>query len=351
MAMTIVEAQTWVSVGVDTHRDNHVAAVLDERGGQLGVESFSASTAGYQRLERWALGFGAIDAVGVEGSGSWGAGLARHLIAAGHRVVDVDRPDRKTRRRDGKSDTIDAIAAASAVQAGTATGTPKARTGTVEALRVLRIVSRSAMKARTQAANQLHALVATAPDELRSELRALKLPALVARCVGFRPGDLCDPTQATKKALRTLARRHQTLTVEIDDHKTDEAALVAATPTGARLLALYGVGPDTAGQLLVTAGDNPQRLATESSFAHLCGVAPLPASSGTTTRHRLNRGGDRQANCALYRIVLVRLSHDPRTRHYMQRRTEQGHTTKEIIRCLKRYVAREIHLQLTQQTP
>ena len=263
-------------------------------------------------------------------------------------MVEVDRPDRKTRRQRGKSDPIDAEAAARAVQAGTACGTPKARSGRIEAIRALRVARRSAIKARSQAAHQLHSLVSTAPDELRDQLRNLRVAQLVELAARFRPGDPADPAQAAKTALRSIARRYQHLSVEIDDLDAILDPLVADTaPT---LVALNGVGTDVAGQLLVTAGDNPERLRSDAAFSHLCGASPIPASSGRTHRHRLNRGGDRAANAALYRIVLCRLRWDPRTRHYMERRTKEGLSKPEIIRCLKRYIAREIHRELARLT-
>jgi transposase len=346
MAMTtLADGQGRVTVGIDTHGDVHVAAVLDERGRLLGTESFPTTSKGHRQLERWVSGFGVIEAVGIEGTGAWGAGVARHLTGRGYRVIEVDRPDRSTRRRRGKSDTIDAEAAARAVQAHTATSTPKTRTGRIEAIRALRVARRSAIKARSQAANQLHGLVSTAPDVLRDELRRLRLAALVATAARFRPGDPGDPVQATKTALRSIARRYQHLTAEIADLDTTLDPLVAETAPN--LIALPGVGTDVAGQLLVTAGDNPDRLHSEAAFAHLCGVAPIPASTGRTDRHRLHRGGDRQANAALYRIILCRLRWDPRTRHYLERRTKDGLTKPEIIRCLKRYIARQIYRELT----
>jgi transposase len=347
MAMTtMADGGVGVTVGIDTHGEVHVAAVLDERGRLLATESFATTARGHRLLERWALGFGIIDAVGVEGTGAWGAGIARHLGAAGYPVIEVDRPDRKTRRRRGKSDTIDAEAAARAVQAGTASTTPKTRTGPIEAIRALRVARRSAIKARAQAAQQLHCLVSTAPDALRDDLRSLRLPQLVEVAARFRPGDAHDALQATKASLRSIARRHQLLAHEIDEL---DALLVPLVATIApNLVALNGVGTDVAGQLLVTAGDNPDRLRSEASFAHLCGVSPIPASSGRTDRHRLNRGGDRAANAALYRVVLCRLRWDPRTRAYAEQRTKQGLTKPEIIRCLKRYIAREIYRELTR---
>ncbi len=341
---TIADEGCRVTVGIDTHGEVHVAAVLDERGRLLATASFVTTAKGHRQLERWAGGFGVIDAVGIEGTGAWGAGVARHFSAGGHRVVEVDRPDRKTRRMRGKSDTIDAEAAARAVQAGTATGTPKTRSGRIEAIRALRVARRSAIKARSQAAHQLHCLVSTAPDELRDELRALRLAELVETAARFRPGDPCNPTQATKTALRSIARRYQQLTAELDD--LDELLDPLVAETAPNLVALNGVGTDVAGQLLVTAGDNPDRLRSDAAFSHLCGSSPIPASSGRTNRHRLNRGGDRAANAALYRIVLCRLRWDPRTRHYVERRTNEGLTKPEIIRCLKRYIAREIYTEL-----
>jgi len=264
---------------------------------------------------------------------------------------DLDRPDRKARRRQGKSDPVDAEAAARAAQAGRATGIPKNRVGAVEALRALRVARRSAVAARAQAQTQMKSLIVTAPDPLRSQLRELGVRQLMAHCAARRPdrGAAAEPTTATLIALRALARRHQRLSAEIDD--LDALITPLVTQINPALYALLGVGPDIAGQLLVTAGGNPHRLRSQAAFAMLCGAAPLPASSGRTQRHRLNRGGDRQANCALYQIVLCRLRWDPRTRAYAQHRTAEGMGKKEIIRCLKRYVAREVYTALLNPDP
>ncbi|HXJ63904.1 MAG TPA: IS110 family transposase [Actinomycetota bacterium] len=341
---TMAEEEARVTVGVDTHGEVHVAAVLDERGKLLGTQSFPTTVNGHRRLVTWACGFGIVVAVGVEGTGAWGAGVARYLTTEGFRVLEVDRPDRRTRRKRGKSDIIDAEAAARAVQAGTASGIPKARNGAVEAIRALRVARRSAVKSRSQAALQLHSLVSTAPDELREELRTLKFGDLIARCARFRSVDPAAAVSATKRALRSIARRWFVLDREIAElDATLEPLVRTAAPN---LLQMNGVGTDVAGQLLVTAGDNPDRLRSEAAFAHLCGVSPIPASSGRTDRHRLNRGGDRQANAALYRVVLCRLRWDPRTIAYAERRTKSGLTKPEILRCLKRYVAREIYQEL-----
>jgi transposase len=266
--------------------------------------------------------------------------------------VEIERPerrDRQGRRRRGKSDPSDAEAAARAVLAGTAIGQPKAADGRVEMIRVLRVARRSALKARTQAANQLHALVLTAPDQLRARLRGLPLDRLVTVAAAFRPGPRVDtPLAATRLALKALAGRYQQLSTEIATFDGQLAQLVAAAAPA--LVAVKGVGPETAGALLVAAGDNPDRLRSEGAFARLCGVAPLPASSGRTTRHRLNRGGDRDANRALYLLVLGRMSWDPRTRDYVARRTAEGLSKPEIIRCLKRYLAREVYRLLRAPT-
>lgn len=343
---TMADATRSVTLGIDTHGQVHVGAVVDEQGRLLGTQTFPATAVGYRQLSRWAGGFGTIAAAGVEGTGAWGAGIARHLAAEGHCVVEVDRPDRRTRYRHGKSDPLDAEAAARAVQAGTATGIPKARTGPVESIRALRVARRSAVTARSQAAHQLHSLVSTAPDPLREHLAALRLADLVSTAARLRPGDPHEPLQATKIALRHIACRYQQLTTEIDDLNATLTVLVARIAPN--LVALNGVGTEVAGQLLVTAGDNPPRLHSEAAFAHLCGASPIPASSGRTHRHRLNRGGDRAANCALHRIVICRLRWDSRTRTYVQRRTAEGLTKPEIMRCLKRYVAREVYRELTR---
>jgi transposase len=330
-----------VTVGVDTHGDVHVGAAVDDLGRILGTVQVTADERGYRDLLRFGEGLGSVERFGVEGTGAYGAGLARYLRGKGHQVVEVDRPDRRTRRARGKSDPVDAEAAARATLAGTARGSPKSRDGRVEMFRVLRVARRSAIRARTQAVNQLHALVTTAPEDLRERLRRLEPKELVRTASRFRPGALTSPRAATKLAMSEIARRYLALHAEVErlDAHLDELVPSAAP----RLISLLGVGTEVAGQLLVTAGDNPGRLRDEGSFAHLCGVAPLPASSGKTVRHRLNRGGDRQANQALWRIVMVRLSCEPRTRAYAARRRAEGLSTAEVIRCLKRFVAREVY--------
>ncbi|MFE2158930.1 IS110 family transposase [Streptomyces lydicus] len=328
--------------GVDTHTDIHQAAVIDSVGRHLDTKSFETTSAGYEQLLAWLRAQGEVIAVGMEGTGAYGAELARFLTARGIAVVEVDRPDRRARRAHGKSDPIDAYAAATAVLSGRASGTPKSRNGIVEAIRALRVVRKSTVKARTQTINQIRSLMVTAPSSLREKLRGLPTAVLIDTLARTRPtGDLTDPAFAAKTALRRLARRYQALQQEIKEADADLAPLV--TRAAPSLVALPGVGIETAGQLLITAGDNPDRLRSEASFAHLCAAAPIPASSGRTNRHRINRGGDRHANSALYTIVLVRMQHDPRTRNYAARRTAEGMSTKDVMRCLKRFVAREVY--------
>jgi transposase len=350
MAMTtMAEARVCVTAGVDTHLDVHVVAALDGIGGELGVRSFPTTPAGYRAAVGWLRSFGDVGLVGIEGTGSYGAGLTRHLLAEGISVVEVDRPNRQNRRRRGKSDPVDALAAARAAQSGDATSQAKSRNGAVEAIRVLRVARSSAIHDRTQALNQMRALVSTAPDDLRQELRGLSGYRLIVTASALRPGSEITPLSATKTALRELARRLQYLAKQIERLDAILTPLVATTAPA--LVARYGVGTETAGALLVAAGDNPQRLVSEASFAHLCGVSPIEASSGKVTRHRLNRGGDRHANHALWRIVMTRMVSDPDTRYYVERRTKEGLSKLEIMRCLKRYVAREIYAALPAQQP
>ncbi len=334
-----------VTGGVDTHGEVHVCAVIDAAGRILATSSFAATPAGYRGLLRWLRRHGHVVGVGVEGTGSYGAGLARCLAGEGVTVTEINRPDRQRRRRHGKSDTVDAEAAARAALNGDAAGTPKAGGGPVESVRVLRLARRSAIKSRTQAANQIRDLTLTAPDQLRSRLGNLDTGQRVAVCSRFGTGDTTDPGEATKLALRTLARRHSGLSGEIDELDAQLAVLCAAINPA--LIAAHGVGPEAAATLLVTAGDNPKRMGSEAAFAALCGTSPVEASSGKVTRHRLNSGGDRQADNALWRIVLVRMPSDARTQAYVARRTLEGKSKREIIRCLKRHVAREMFRLLT----
>jgi transposase len=344
MTVTIVETRTQaraITGGVDTHAEVHVAAALDPVGGLLGVQEFPATPAGYGQLLGWLGGFGTVCLVGVEGTGSYGAGLARHIAAAGIRVVEVDRADRQDRRRAGKSDPLDAVSAARAAQSGRAAGAPRGRDGEVEAIRALMVAKRSARAGRTQTINQARALVLTGPDDLRIRFCEHTSAGLVAELAALRPRPGAPVGYPTRIALRELGRRAVFLDRQLQ--RLDELIVPLVTARAPRLLALYGVGADTAAMLLIAAGDHPERLRSEAAWAHLCATAPIPASSGKVTRHRLNPGGDRQANHALWRIVITRMSSHPPTRAYVARRTKEGLSKKEIIRCLKRYAAREVY--------
>jgi transposase len=342
--MTMTTIARRITGGVDTHLDVHVAAALDERGALLGIESFATTAAGYRRLLRWLESFGTLELVGVEGTGSYGAGLTRHFLANEVAVVEVDRPNRQRRRLAGKSDPHDAEAAARAAQGGDATGLAKSRDGNVESMRVLRVARFSARRSRTQAINQMRSLISTAPDDLRAELRDLSIYKILTIAGAYRHTGRSDVTTLTKLALRTLARRALSLEEEVKE--IDQLLNALVKETAPELCAVDGVGTDVASAILVAAGDNPERLKNEATFAKLCGVSPLDASSGKQVRHRLNRSGDRQANSALWHVVFTRMVNDPRTQHYIERRMKDGRTKKEAVRCLKRYVAREVYAAL-----
>lgn len=334
-----------VGLGVDTHQQTHHAAVCDAGGGVVDEQGFPASTAGYDDLLAWARRHGRVVASGVESTGSYGAGLTRRLRERGIEVHEVNAPDLGVRAGQGKSDPIDAVMAARAVISGRAVVIPKDTTGVIEAIRVLKVARDGAVKARTAALGQLRDLATTAPDDLRERLLPLTGRQRVQACLKLRPRMArSDPDglalQAAKHALRSLARRIDELDEEIAD--LDSALAPMVTATAPRLLALTQVGVHTAAQLLITAGQNIDRIGSEAAFARLCGVAPIPASSGKTTRMRLHRGGDRQANRALYLIAVGRLRSDPRSQAYRTRRQAEGLATQDIIRCLKRYAAREV---------
>lgn len=333
--------------GVDTHADTHTVVALDQIGGLLGTATFPTTTAGYRTLLTWLQGFGPLGRVGVEGTGSYGVGLTRFLLDHDVTVLEVNRSNRQVRRVKGKSDPIDAENAARAVLAGTATTLPKTRDGMVEAIRVLFNTRSSAVTARTAAINQLKSTLVTGPDTLRVQLDGLTTPKLVRAAAALRPRPhLTDPVQATKKALHSLAHRILALDAEINEATTLLDAMVA--DRAPQLVADFGVGTLTAAQLLITAGDNPHRLHSCEAFVALCGASPIPVSSGRTDRYRLNRGGDRQANRALYTIALCRMKTHEQTRQFIATRLAAGKTKKEAIRILKRYLARHVYKLLTQ---
>jgi transposase len=335
-----------VILGVDTHKDTHVAAVITIVGVLVATAAFPTTTAGYRQLLAWARSFGLVHRAGVEGTGCYGAALARYLRRQHLTVVEVNRPDRAARRRHGKSDAVDATAAAHAVLSGRATGTAKSGDGPVEMLRMFHLARASAVKSRTQAVNQLKAVLVGADPALRDTLSGLSRTALIRHCANLPAACPTDVATATVYTLRRLAQRIQALTAE--ERELQQQITAVLNTHAPQLLQRHGVGPDSAAALLITAGDNPDRMHTEASFAALCGVSPIEASSGKTRRRRLNRGGDRRANAALYRIALTRSRGEHRTRDYLERRATQGLTRREATRCLKRYIAREIY-QLIHQ--
>lgn len=330
-----------VIVGIDTHKYVHVAVALDGLGARLGERHVQANREGYAQLEAWAASLGRICAFGIEGTGSYGVGLASFLRRSGHRIVEVNRGDRRSRRNNGKTDTLDAEAAGRSVLSGAAASVPKSADGTVEMIRQLKIARDTARKARTSAIVTLKAVIVTAPAELRELLEGLTDKALIERCAGFRPGTMDSTTSSAKHTLRALAKRWLVLDAEIVAHDSVLDELTSAhAPT---LRDGFGIGADTAAEVLIVMGDNPDRVRSEAAFAKLCGASPVPASSGTTNRHRLSRGGHRQANAALYRVVIVRMRFHQPTIDYVARRTAEGLSKRDVIRCLKRFLAREIY--------
>lgn len=340
MSMQHVPPHRRVVVGVDTHKHVHVAVAIDELGAVLDRRSFAADSGGYGQLVDWGESFGGKLTFGIEGTGSYGAGLAGAVRRRGIGTLEVMRTDRRDRRLRGKSDTIDAENAARAVLAGLASAIPKSADGTVEMIRQIKVAKDVAVKARTSAMISLKQVIVNAPDDLRQELQPLSKMALIHRCAALRPGKVTTIIASTKHTLRSIARRWEVLDAEISGHEKLLAELTAQIAPD--LAKAFAVGPDTAAEMLIVAGDNPERIRSEAAFARLCGVAPIPASSGMTTRHRLNRGGHRQANAALYRVVIVRMQHHQPTKSYVARRITEGKTKSEIIRCLKRLLAREL---------
>ncbi|GFG90133.1 IS110 family transposase [Mycobacterium bourgelatii] len=338
-----------IVIGADTHLDTiHLAAITDT-GQLLSDAEFRTNPTGYWAAICWARSLGEVVSAGVEGTSSYGAGFTQALQANNIHVVEVNRPDRSARRRQGKSDPLDAHSAARAVLAGHGLAVPKdPHTGALKALLVAR---RGAIKARTAAIQQIKDLLVTAPAELRERYRryrtTLRLVEALARC---HPTAHEDPTTVSVlTACKTLAQRIEFLERQDRDLTAELDSLTSKLNPALR--AAYGVGPDTAAQLLITAGTNAHRLRSEAAFAMLAGAAPIPASSGKTTRHRLSRGGDRAANNALHRIALLRWSHDPRTRDYTACQLAAGRSKKDILRLLKRAIAREMFRHLTAPCP
>jgi transposase len=339
--------QTDYVIGVDTHRDRHSAAILASNGGLVDEVSASADPAGYTTL----LGWGRRHAAGrrvwaIEGTGSYGAGLTTFLDQHGERTIEIGRLVRRNGRSRAKSDPLDAIEAAREALSQPRQASPRAA-GEREALRVLVNTREGAVLARTAAINQLRALIVAAPEPLREKLRGLTFAELVARCARLRPGARDATTRASALALRSTARRIATLSAEARQLTREIKQLVDSTAPA--LLDEPGVGPISAARILI-AWSHRGRFRSEAAFAMLAGASPIPASSGQTVRHRLNRGGDRQLNRALHTIALSRRATHRPTHDYIDRRIRDGKSTREINRCLKRYLARHLYRLLEQST-
>jgi len=338
-ASTIMTNERGRVGGIDSHQDTIHVAVLTDIGQPLADQEFPTTQAGYRRAVGWLIGHGPLSAVGVEGTSSYGRGISTGLTNAGIKVVEVNRTRPAERRRQGKTDALDAYRAARSVLSGEASTDPKA--ASIEPLRALTVARRSAVKAQQAARRQIGALLVNAPAHIRDRYRDLPEAALLSTLARSRPDQCADPDEAdTLHALRTLARRHRDLGAEITD--LEQRMLTRATRANPGLMAVKGVGPVVGAQLLITAGDNPDRLRSSASFAALCGTAPIPVSSGRTDRHRLSRGGDRHANAALHHIVKNRMTHDPATRAYRDTHLDKGWTKAAVYRALKRAVARQV---------
>ena len=337
---------TDVIIGVDTHKDVHAVAAISALGVHLASATFPASSKGYQALEAWATSLGTVRAIGIEGAGSYGAGLSRFLNERGHAVLEVNRANRQLRHQKGKSDAVDAESAARAVLAGQATGQPKSGASTVEMIRHFKVARDTAVKGRSQAMQTLQAITVNAPAALREQLGrvagkvTLIRVTLIRRLAAMRPGPMTSTMDSAKTSLRAIARRGLALDAEIKEHGAQLEVLAAAKAP--ELIKAHGMAAGTAAEMLLLVGDTPERIHSEAAFAKMCGACPSPASSGTTSRHRLDRGGNRQANAALDRVATVRMRGHQPTLDYVRRRTAEGRSKSEIIRCLKRYLAREI---------
>lgn len=331
-----------IVVGVDTHKHIHVAAVMDTIGGIQATITVATDTGGFRQLLDWAESFGQIIAFGIEGTGSYGAALTSFIRRTGYRVVEVNRPDRRMRRLVGKSDTLDAENAARAVLSGFATAEPKTADGTVEMIRQLKVAHDTAVKNRSAAMITIKAMLVHAPEQMRLDL-ARKTQIMLARhLANLRPRELETPEDSIRHTLKSLARRWQYLDAEAKELSRMIEDLVMRTAP--QLVQPFGIGVDTAAEILIVVGDNPERIKSEAALAKLAGISPIPASSGMNSgKYRINHGGHRQLNAAIYRTVIVRMQFHQPTIEYVARRTAEGKSKKDIIRCLKRYVIREVY--------
>ena len=332
-----------IYAGVDTHSDTHTLALIDEYGRPLATQTFTADPTGYERLVAMIGDPDACLGVGVEGTNSYGAALARRLVEAGYDVHEVLRPKRSVRRRDGKSDPIDALAAAHSVLAGDGTSVPKSTDGWVEALRALNAERAQLVTAMTALSNSAKGLLTTAPEHIRERYRGLRTSIRMRRLAACRPsGNTVE--QGMLVALKAAGKAWKALKEQADLLEKNMRLILEdhARP----LLDIYCASTVTAATLAIVAGDNPERIRSEAAFAKLCGACPIPASSGKTNRHRLNKGGNRQGNSALHHIAIVRMRYHQPTRDYVNRKTGEGKGKMEIIRCLKRFIAREAYRAL-----
>jgi transposase len=334
-----------VIMGADTHKRFHTVAVISETGEELDSKSFDADASGYRKALRWARRLGRVSRAGVEATGSYGAGLSAYLKAEGVETLDVYAPDKRRRRLIGKDNEKDAFQAAQAALSRTRCATAKDRGGEAEALRLMESAYGQLVKQRTAAINALKAALVVLPDRMRARLEGLSTAALVRTCAAFRAAkDLKGLENGAKTALRSLARTVSALDKEIAvlDKEIGNYARALLPNT----LALYGVGRHGAVKFLNAAGKNIGRIKGEASFSMLCGASPVPASTGDACRYRLNRGGDRQANSALYVMALNRIRACERTQAFIAKKMGEGKSKRDAVRALKRYLAREVYAAL-----
>ena len=326
-----------IYAGVDTHSDTHTLALIDEYGRPLATQTFTADPTGYERLAAMIGDPDACLGIGVEGTNSYGAALTRRLVEAGYNVYEVLRPKRAVRRRDGKSDPVDALAA------GDGTSVPKSADGWVEALRALNAERAQLVTAMTALSNSATGLLTTAPEHIRERYRGLRTPIRMRRLAVCRPsGNMVE--QGMLVALKAAGKAWKALKEQAD--LLERSMRLILEEHARPLLDIYCASTVTAATLAIVAGDNPERIRSEAAFAKLCGACPIPASSGKTNRHRLNKGGNRQGNSALHHIAIVRMRYHQPTRDYVDRKTGEGKGKMEIIRCLKRFIAREAYRAL-----
>lgn len=331
-----------IVIGVDTHKYVHVAAAMDAVGATLATRTIATDSAGFEQLLQWAAALGTITAFGVEGTGSYGAGLTSWVRRHGYKVVEVARPDRRLRRLNGKSDPLDAENAARAVLAGSATAIPKTADGSVEMIRHLKVAHDTAVKARSAAIITLKAILVHAPEPLRLAVAGKTQRMLARQLAALRACVLATPADSIRYVLRSIAKRWLALDQEIG--ALADAIQKLVLKQAPHLVEAFGIGVDTAAEILIVAGDNPERIKSEAALAKLAGISPVPTGSGMTSgKYRINHGGHRQLNAAIYRTVIVRMQHHEPTKAYVTRRTTQGKSKRDIIRCLKRYVIREVY--------